>query len=48
MDRTNSNPMVIKWTATADEIIQKVRTIASSVLGLERAAEIGDVGLSAT
>jgi transposase len=48
VDHWNSNPTVIKWTATADEIIQKVRAIASSVLGLERATEIGDVDLSAT
>ena len=43
----NTNPTVIKWTATADKIIQKVRAIASDVASLERATEIGNVGLRA-
>jgi transposase len=47
VDHWNANPTVIKWTATADEIIQKVRAISSSVAGFERATEIGDVSLLA-
>jgi transposase len=47
VDHWNANPTVIKWTATADEIIQKVRAIASSVASLEKATEISDVDLRA-
>jgi transposase len=39
----NSDCVPIKWTATADEIIDKVRTIKSHVERLARATEIGDV-----
>jgi hypothetical protein len=35
--------MPIKWTATADEIIDKVRSIIAHVEQLNRASEIGDV-----
>lgn len=39
----NSDCMPIKWTATADEIIDKVRSIIAHVEQLNRASEIGDV-----
>ena len=39
----NSDCMPIKWTATADEIIDKVRSITAHVEQLNRASEIGDV-----
>jgi transposase len=39
----NSDCAPIKWTATADEIIDKVRSITSRVERLARASEIDDV-----
>ena len=39
----NSDCVPIKWTATADEIIDNVRLIASHVERLVRAREIDDV-----
>src|SRR5215510_12356728 len=39
----NSDCVPIKWTATADEIIDKVRSITSHMERLTRASEIGDV-----
>jgi len=39
----NSDCVPIKWSATADEIIDKVRLITSHVEQLNRASEIGDV-----
>jgi hypothetical protein len=39
----NSDCVPIKWTATADEIIDKVRSITSHMERLVRASEINDV-----
>jgi hypothetical protein len=39
----NSDCMPIKWTATAEEIIDKVRSITSHVERLGRASELDDV-----
>jgi hypothetical protein len=43
VENWNSDCMPIKWTATADEIIDKVRSITAHVEQLHRASEIGDV-----
>jgi transposase len=43
VEHWNSDCVQIKWTATADEIIDKVRLITSHVERLTRASEIGDV-----
>ena len=36
-----------EWTATADEIIEKVRSVTAQMERLERATEIGDVARAA-
>lgn len=43
VDHWNANPKPVKWTATADEIIGKVRAITSNMERLEKASEIGDI-----
>ena len=43
VENWNSDCMPIKWTVTADEIIDKVRSITAHVEQLNRASEIGDV-----
>lgn len=39
----NSDCQPIKWTATADEIIGRVRAVTARMEALLRATEIGDV-----
>lgn len=43
VEHWNSDCAPIKWTATADEIIDKVRSITAHVEQLNHASEIGDV-----
>ena len=45
--RWNSDCKPFKWTATAEEIIGKVRAIAARMEALLRATEIGDVARQA-
>jgi hypothetical protein len=43
----NSDCKPFEWTATADEIIDKVRTVTARMEALLHAAEIGDVARQA-
>jgi len=43
VEHWNSDCRPIEWTATAEEIIDKVRTVTSRMEALLRAAEIDDV-----
>ena len=42
-DDWNTDPKPFKWTATADEILEKVRTVTSRMAQLLGATEIGHV-----
>lgn len=43
VERWNRDPQPIHWTATADEILDKVRAITARMEALLRATEITDV-----